>query len=545
MLQAEAMMNSNSMSDEENNWSEPTSDDERMPDMYPYELPTSTPSKDDDDWRKQPPPAPPHPERMGETHASRPTRKKQRLENLPETDKDALDTLQRLAGDRWCVSNCGTVYTYCDRRKLWSANKHRFSALCMQYKSELGTYGSMVNKIRSLMELAKSVNEVGDEWVRNLDRLDSGQVPLLDGIYDVATDTLRPIEKFDNLTKTFDCASLASHEQYDDERAKVELIFDNIFPEPQLKREVMTRLAESFFSSRNDHKYFVQMYGEGNNGKTTIMRIMQSAFPMWVAMPNVDNLIARRNRNPDGPQPWLVQVKDKRILGFEEPPRGSKFDGSLLKLLRGNGVLNGRGLYQDITSYVPSFTLWIATNSPIEIEPVDQAVLNSFHSFELPSCFVEAGEVAPLGTKFKKDKISNVERLFVERPYQMALFKMLSEYYRQYLRDGGRLPPLTSQFSTGLTNIYHDEHPGLDKIFDSCVQEDKDSKVSLQNLISVLQKCGYRDGDKKLRLFMEDRFKNHKFVQKTKPHGTTVWKGLRTVQDPFDMGPAWQFDQFK
>ena len=47
----------------------------------------------------------------------------------------------------------------------------------------------------------------------------------------------------------------------------------------------------SLFNCTNTHKYFVQLYGEGNNGKTTLMRILQTAFPIWVKMPSVEHLV--------------------------------------------------------------------------------------------------------------------------------------------------------------------------------------------------------------------------------------------------------------
>lgn len=74
---------------------------------------------------------------------------------------------------------------------------------------------------------------------------------------------------------------------------------DDFFPEERLKFEVMTHMAESLFSPRNDHKYFCQLYCEDNSGKTTFMQIMEIASPMWVKMPDVANLLVRKNRNPD------------------------------------------------------------------------------------------------------------------------------------------------------------------------------------------------------------------------------------------------------
>lgn len=494
-----------------NMW-EATSDDEEMENEYTHDAVYYDKPPELEEWRSQPPPNP-----------------KEIEVEVPKTDKGALDTLLKIAGDRWVVVSDDSMYIYSNKCNLWFTGEARFYELCMENEKQLGLYGSMTHKMRQLLCLAKSKNGESVEWMQGLDRLPSGEVPFIDGIYNVVYGSIRPITKYDKLTTTFEISSPASHEQYTYERERVEQLIDNLLPEPRLKLEVMTRLAESFFTSRNNHKYFVQLYGEGNNGKTTLMRILQTAFPKWVMMPNVENLLAR-NRNPDGPQPWLVQVKTARILGLEEPPKGAKFDASLLKLLRGNGVVTGRGLYKDLVSYVPSFTLWIATNSLVEIDLVDQAIQNSLHSFNLPSYFIGKGEVPPLGTQFVKEKITNLEEQFCERSYQMALFAILGDYYKLYLRDQC-LPSLESPFSKPITDVYHEDHSPIEEIFKACVTEDANSEVTLQKLHHIMKINGYVDGDKKLNLFIQNRFKKHKFVKKKKPKNTTIWSGLH-VEDP-------------
>ena len=440
---------------------------------------------------------------------------------LPSTDKEAFEELLNVAGDDWrTLDNC--IFVFEDG--IWTERKAAFRGLMMRHSDLLGSYGEMAHKMASVETLAKTANVVGSEWTQRFNRLGPGLVPFSDGIYDIVTRELRDIEREDMLTFKFDISSPSSpSEGCGEEMQQLNSMLDDLLPEEGLRVEVLTRLAESLFSCTNTHKYFVQLYGEGNNGKTTLMRILQTALPQWVKMPNVEHLVSRK-RDPTSPQGWLIEAMGSRILGFEEPPPGSKFDGALLKLLRGNGVVTGRALYKCDVSYVPGFTIWIATNSPVEVEPTDQAVLSSFHSFQMPSYFVDDGCAVPIGTRFVKKKVPNIEQRFERREHKLALLNVLRGYYMRYRSIG--LPPLVSTFSSTLTSIYKEEHPRIDAIFDGCIVEKSGSQITAKRLLEVMQMNGYDGGAKKLKIFTEERFKSHTFVKKTAPKNVPTWKGL-------------------
>lgn len=46
-----------------------------------------------------------------------------------------------------------------------------------------------------------------------------------------------------------------------------------------------------------------------------------------------------------------------------------------------------------------------------------------------------------------------------------------------------------------------------------------------------MQCNGYDDNQKKLKLFLEDHYKNHNFVKKAMPKNVLTWKGLRVLDD--------------
>ena len=445
----------------------------------------------------------------------------------PESDKQAVEALHRVAGSEWVTVN-GDIYVC--RCGLWTQDESAFFDLLMRHSSELGAYGESVPKMRYLMALAKTKNIVDITWTQQLDRLAAGLVPFANGIFDVATRKLREITPHDMITKKFDIN--APSETDDDLSPEIErlwCVLADLLPDRKLKDEVMVRLAESFFSPTNTHKYFVQLYGEGNNGKTTLFRMLITAFPQWVQMQNVEHLVVKGiPRDPNSPQPWLIDVMGARILAVEEPSERRAFDGSLLKLLRGNGVVTGRQLHKNNVSYIPTFTLWIAANSPIEIKPTDRAVIDSLHPFKLPSYFSDG--VAPLGTRFPRQKISNLEEWFTDRKYKLALFNILCHYYAIYKRNG--LPPLESEFA--MKRLYQEEHPCILHYVESCFELRENSKLPAKCVYEALKAAGCKESPKKIRLVMEEHFKENKFVKLYQPRNLLTWSGLSIVDNPVE-----------
>ena len=252
--------------------------------------------------------SPPAPEPAAEDQHERP-----KSDEKPKSDKQAVETLYEIAGGAWKTVN-GVIYVY--RHGLWTQDEAAFLDLMMQHSGALGEYGEAVQKMRHVMALAKTKNLADDSWTQRLDRLGPGLVPFANGIYDIASSTLRDFEPDDMITKKFDFnAPSVIDEDVSAEINRLQSVFRDLLPDEQLLAEVMVRLAESFFSCSNTHKYFVQLYGEGNNGKTTLMRMLQTAFPQWVKMPSVEHLVVKgAPRDPNAPQPWLVGAMRGRDL---------------------------------------------------------------------------------------------------------------------------------------------------------------------------------------------------------------------------------------
>jgi len=100
------------------------------------------------------------------------------------------------------------------------------------------------------------------------------------------------------------------------------------------------------FTTRNADKMIMELYGNGNNGKTTLIECLAETFPVpgFVYSASAQDLTWSPDNNADKPEPWKIRAMGCRLLHVDEPKHGKPLDGSLFKLIRGGGKVSGRDL---------------------------------------------------------------------------------------------------------------------------------------------------------------------------------------------------------
>ena len=292
-----------------------------------------------------------------------------------------------------------------------------------------------------------------------------------------------------------------------------------------LRSEVMKRLASSFFlGDPMVGKYFLQLLGDGDNGKSTLFLILHAAFPTWVKMPDVEHLLMHgRKSDANAPQEWKMQIMGARIVVFEEPPGDAIFDGKLLCKLRGGGFVTGRNLYQNNVSYKPTYRLVIGCNAPMEIKPMDKAVLRSIHVFTMPSAFVDAGDPR-LGPPPQPNvflKIDQVHERFEQRAYKIALFRILVEDYQEY-----QAHPLSVSLQSAYDrrDLYEEadaktDLEWFDEHFDVLTVDDPTQRLTTRDIRATLTAAGYQASEKHLGGWMAQHFQVRRIDRRTRAFG--------------------------
>jgi putative DNA primase/helicase len=120
----------------------------------------------------------------------------------------------------------------------------------------------------------------------------------------------------------------------------------------------------------------ISMYGTGGNGKTTAlnaMRVISGDYGLAVASKTFE--AATFASGGGSADPHITQLKGARVVRTSEVEDGMQVATNTLKVLAGNDEIVGRDLYAKRTStFDPTFTLWIAANSKLQVPADDQAI---------------------------------------------------------------------------------------------------------------------------------------------------------------------------
>ena len=186
----------------------------------------------------------------------------------PESDLDAMELLHKIAGNRWKSvkgDKSRTVWTYETTSGLWSKEREAFLALLKEYRHELGPYAQRLHLAERVLVRSGMENVVNAEWTQRLNLLEPGMVPFNNGMFELATKQLHPYTPEMMCSVKFDIDAPGADENVDTEKQWLMDVINKLFPELELKIELMKRIAYAFFEGKPwVEKMVVQMFGDGN-----------------------------------------------------------------------------------------------------------------------------------------------------------------------------------------------------------------------------------------------------------------------------------------
>jgi hypothetical protein len=458
----------------------------------------------------------------------------------PTDDISAADLFFKLEGKNWITLKPDYKLIFYDEdTHLWIITGSDKSIKSIAYKllkrhiDVMGKYARFNCHANKVIERMGSYNVVEEDWAIDLDHMPDGLIPFDSCIIDIRTGAR--IEYADTTYK------LSEKVPYDyDPNASVcpeatqflkKRIIERLYPEEALRLEVMKLFAVIMFTTRNADKMIMELYGNGNNGKTTLIECLAEVFPGFVYSASAQDLTYSPENNADKAEPWKIRAMGCRLLHVDEPKHGKPLDGSLLKLIRGGGKVSGRDLNKPQITYRPTYHPVITPNDLVDFKPAEGAIMASVapHVFEMPSVFT-SGDVMAEREQRNTPHIYPINMNLVERfrteEYRNALIRELVEYYALYKEDG--LASLNSEYCLGTT--YTEEHETLDVIFDRHVEltGDMDDAVKISEIHDrIVHDDKWEGSKKKLRIYANNRFKRDRTVKFVTPAGRPTLKGAR------------------
>ena len=219
-------------------------------------------------------------------------------------------------------------------------------------------------RIKSMVSLGRVMDGIplvpedldSDPWLFNV----------LNGTIDLRTGTLQKHRQADGITK------LAPVKFNPDARAKRWYAFlrEVMGRNQDLVRFIQRAVGYSLTGTTTEH-VLLFLYGQGQNGKTTLLKLLLDAFGDYGKQSEPELLLRKRgDAHPTG----VADLQGSRLVATSEIDAGRHMAESLLKSLTGGDRITARFMRQNFFEFEPSHTIWLAANHRPVIKGTDVAI---------------------------------------------------------------------------------------------------------------------------------------------------------------------------
>lgn len=181
----------------------------------------------------------------------------------------------------------------------------------------------------------------------------------------------------------------------------------------------------------------VMFYGQGSNGKSTLMDLINYVMGDYALVLPFASLLQDDRRRGSEASPDLARLPGARFVTAAEPETGARFSESILKTLTGGEKLTVRHLHKDFFEFYPQFKLCLSFNNKPAIRGQDDGIWRRIVLVPFDQKFVDPEKLADHpGAKLKDKQLEGVLR--AEAP---GIFNWILDGYRLWAESGLKVPP--------------------------------------------------------------------------------------------------------
>ncbi len=218
------------------------------------------------------------------------------------------------------------------------------------------------------------------------------------------------------------------------------------------------------------------------NGKSTLLRLVQLAFGgYYCSMPIA--YLTQKSASANAANPIILKLKPARIVGSSEPEEETRFNGSILKGLRGGDEQEGRALFSNkLVSYYPQLRLFILCNDTPYINGKDKGLKRRITKITFSSQFKESVNEPDLVNHVYPINVDMDDKLQSWAPELILL--LLERFKPDYVYS------CPSSIQQG-TNDYMNENDPVSKFVRDKLEQDAESCVTFCELRQLWTSGGY------------------------------------------------------
>jgi P4 family phage/plasmid primase-like protien len=182
----------------------------------------------------------------------------------------------------------------------------------------------------------------------------------------------------------------------------IEFNLEKIFVDPVL-RDYFINYASTLLRGGNFQKTFVVMSGEGDNGKSVIIDLLDAVLGEYVIKLPTSLIIGKRTQS-SAASPELARIQGKRFAVLQEPDGKDVINGGILKELTGNDSIYVRGLFKEGTEIKPMIKLTLICNKLPKLTADEPAIWNRVRVLLYESKFPKDQKLVPKTYEEQKAK---------------------------------------------------------------------------------------------------------------------------------------------
>lgn len=194
------------------------------------------------------------------------------------------------------------------------------------------------------------------------------------------------------------------------EAPHLEEFLDQVLPDPLVRRYVQ-RFCGYCLTGSVSEQIFPIWWGEGANGKSTLIELMRYAMGEYAVQVAPEMLMASSG---DHHPTMYADLFRARLAFREETKELGRLDESRVKSLTGGGRVKARRMREDFWEFDPTHQLVLVTNHQPTIEGTDHAIWRRVHLVPFVARVEEADQVKDLADIVAYLELPGVLRWAVE-----------------------------------------------------------------------------------------------------------------------------------